>query len=129
MTTKGKKRKHVGASTAHSELRAPSSALEKQKILIVDDKKENLVVLRRVLEDVDAEVFEATNGNEALAATLDNQFAVAILDVMMPGMGGYELAKHLRGDEKTKVIPIVFLTASFADEQHMFEGYEAGGID
>ena len=47
----------------------------------------------------------------------------------MPGMGGYELAEHLRGDDKTKVIPIVFLTASYADEQHMFQGYEAGGID
>ncbi|MGA8180574.1 MAG: response regulator [Desulfobacterales bacterium] len=103
--------------------------IEKQKILIVDDKKENLVVLRQVLKGLDAEIVEARSGNEALAATLDHCFAVAILDVMMPGMSGYELAEHLSGDDKTKVIPIVFLTASYADEQHMFEGYAAGGID
>ncbi|MDO9265363.1 MAG: response regulator [Desulfosalsimonadaceae bacterium] len=102
---------------------------EKQKILIVDDRKENLVALRQILRDLDVEIFEATSGNEALAATLNHQFAVAILDVMMPDMGGYELAGHLRGDERTKVIPIVFLTASYADEHHMFKGYEAGGID
>lgn len=101
----------------------------KQKILIVDDKRENLVALRRILKDVDAEVVEATSGNQALAATLNNHFAVAILDVMMPGMDGYELAEHLRDDDNTKVIPIVFVTASYYDELHMFKGYEAGGID
>jgi PAS domain S-box-containing protein len=101
----------------------------KQKILIVDDRKENLVALRRILRGVDAEIVEATSGNEALAATLDHQFAVAILDVMMPDMNGYELAEHLRGDEKTRVIPIMFLTASYDDELHAFKGYEAGGVD
>ena len=102
---------------------------EKQAILIVDDRKENLVILRRVLRDVDAEIIEATNGNQALAATLDHEFAMAILDVMMPGMDGFELATHLRGDEKTRTIPLVFVTASSADEQKMFEGYDVGGID
>ena len=102
---------------------------ERQKILIVDDKKANLIALRQVLRCLDVEIFEATSGNEALAATLDNDFAVALLDVMMPGMNGYELAEHLRGDNKTRVIPLVFLTASYADEQHMFRGYEVGGID
>ena len=102
---------------------------ERQKILIVDDRKENLVALRHILREVDAEVVEATSGNLALAATLDHDFAVAILDVMMPGMSGYELAEHLRGDKKTQLTPIVFVTASFADERHMFKGYEAGGID
>ncbi|MBE3074377.1 MAG: response regulator, partial [Actinobacteria bacterium] len=102
---------------------------ETQEILIVDDKKENLVALRRVLSGVDAEIVEATSGNQALAATLDHQFAVAILDVQMPAMNGYELAEHLRGDQKTQGIPIVFLTAEYSDEQHMFRGYEAGGVD
>jgi len=101
----------------------------RQKVLIVDDKKENLTVLRQVLKDVDADIVEATSGNEALAATLHHRFAVAILDVMMPGMDGYELAEYLRGDHKTKVVPIVFVTASYADDLHMFRGYEAGGID
>jgi PAS domain S-box-containing protein len=102
---------------------------EKQKILIVDDKKENLIALRHVLSGMDIELVEATSGNQALAATFDHQFAVAILDVQMPGMSGYELAEHLRGDEKTIQIPILFLTAHSGDEQDIFKGYEAGGID
>ncbi|MCJ7523639.1 MAG: response regulator [Candidatus Aminicenantes bacterium] len=102
---------------------------EKQKILIVDDRKENLVALRQVLSAVDAEIVEATTGNQALAATLDHRFAVAILDVQMPGMSGYELAEHLRGDKNIQMFPIVFLTAAHADEQHIFKSYEAGGVD
>ena len=102
---------------------------EKQKILIVDDKLENLIALRHVLSVMDVELVEATSGNQALAATFDHQFAVAILDVQMPGMSGYELAEHLRGDEKTINIPILFLTAHYGDEQDIFKGYEAGGID
>lgn len=102
---------------------------ERQKILIVDDRKANLVALRTILAELDVDIVEATNGNDALAATLDHHFAVAVLDVQMPGMGGYELAEHLRGDDATKVIPIVFVTASYPDEQHMFMGYDAGAID
>lgn len=102
---------------------------EKPKILIVDDKKENLIALRQVLSEVDAEVIETTSGNEALAATLEHDFAVAILDVQMPGMSGYELAKHLRGVKKTQAIPIVFLTAHDMDDQYVFKGYEAGAVD
>ena len=101
----------------------------KQKILIVDDRAENLVALRQVLRDENVELIEATNGNQALAATLDHQFAMAILDVQMPQMSGYELATYLRGDEKTKHTPIIFVTAYSADEQSIFAGYEAGGID
>ena len=101
----------------------------KQKILIVDDKHENLVALRHVLEAVDAEVVEASCGNDALVSTLENRFSVAILDVMMPGMDGYELASYLRGDDRTKLIPIIFVTAAHADEQQMFRGYDVGGID
>ena len=100
---------------------SPAAALERQRILIVDDRKENLVALRQVLRELGAEIVEATSGNKALAATLDHDFAVAILDVMMPGMSGYELAEHLRGDQKTGAMPIVFVTASYADEQHMFK--------
>ena len=68
----------------------------KQKILIVDDRRENLFALQQVLTELEAEVIEATSGNEALAATLHHDFAVAILDVQMPGMTGYELAELLR---------------------------------
>jgi PAS domain S-box-containing protein len=102
---------------------------EKQKLLVVDDRPENIVALRQVLSDFDVDIIAANDGNSALAATLDHEFALALLDVMMPHMSGYELAGHLRGDEKTKVMPILFLTASFPDEQSEFKGYEAGAID
>jgi signal transduction histidine kinase/DNA-binding response OmpR family regulator len=101
----------------------------RQKILIVDDKWENLVALRHVLSEVDAECIEATSGDQALAMTFDHQFALAILDVQMPGMSGYELAGHLRGDTKTRLIPILFLTAHYVDEQDVFKGYDSGGVD
>ena len=107
----------------------PKMMMLKQKILIVDDKKENLIALRHILREVDAEVIEASDGNEALAATLDHDFAVFLLDVQMPGMNGYELAEHLRGEKKTQVIPIVFLTAGYVDETAIFKGYEAGAVD
>ncbi|MCF8033200.1 MAG: PAS domain S-box protein [Desulfarculaceae bacterium] len=102
---------------------------DRQKILIVDDRQENLVALRQVLRDTDADLVEATSGNQALAATLDDQFALAILDVQMPQMSGYELAELLRDDPATKHMPIIFLTAHSLDEQSVFRGYESGGID
>ena len=102
---------------------------QRQKILIVDDKKENLVALRQVLCDVEAEIIAATSGNEALAATIDHNFSMAILDVMMPGMSGFELAEALRGDTTTRLLPIIFVTAVYQDEQHMFSGYESGCVD
>jgi two-component system sensor histidine kinase EvgS len=100
-----------------------------QKILIVDDKRENLVALRQVLQGVSSEVVEALSGNEALAATLDHHFALAILDVMMPGMNGFELAEHLHSDEATRLMPVIFVTAALPDERDIFCGYEAGAVD
>ena len=102
---------------------------ERQKILIVDDREENLFALEKVLHETGAEIIKATSGDEALAAALHHDFALAILDVIMPGMSGFELARHLRRDEKTLSLPIIFLTASFEDEEHVFKGYEAGAVD
>ncbi|MBK8025155.1 MAG: response regulator [Chloroflexi bacterium] len=107
----------------------PDASEPKQRILIVDDKQENLVALCRVLGDLDAEVVQATNGNDALAATLHNDFALAMLDIQMPGMDGYELAALLRGDEHTQNLPIIFITAAYCDEAQVFRGYEAGTVD
>lgn len=107
----------------------PDASEPKQRILIVDDKQENLVALCRVLEDLDAEVVQATNGNDALAATLHNDFALAMLDIQMPGMDGYELAALLRGDEHTRNLPIIFITAAYCDEVQVFRGYEVGAVD
>ncbi|MCW8926882.1 MAG: ATP-binding protein [Xanthomonadales bacterium] len=99
------------------------------KILIVDDNSINLIVMRKVLESVNATLVEASNGEDALNATLENDFALAILDVQMPGMDGYELAAHMRSNRKTQNVPIMFVTAAYNDEFHMFKGYEVGCID
>jgi PAS domain S-box-containing protein len=100
-----------------------------QKILIVDDKKANLIALEKVLSELDVEIIKAINGNEALTVSLNHDFALAILDVQMPEMDGYELAEILRNEEKTKNVPIIFLSAVYSDESHVFKGYEAGGVD
>jgi len=102
---------------------------ETPKLLIVDDKQDNLYTLEKMLRETGAEIVQATSGSDALAATLEHDFALAVLDVKMPGMDGYELAEILRGDPKTMHLPIIFLTATFADEAHVFKGYEAGAID
>lgn len=99
------------------------------KILIVDDRPSNLFALRTVLKDVEAEFIEASNGNDALLATLHNDFALAILDVQMPEMDGYELARLIRGRDRTRRLPIIFLSAIYSDNYHIFKGYESGAVD
>ena len=98
-------------------------------ILIVDDKKQNLYALEHVLRKVPARVIQAMSGDEALALTLKHDFALAIVDVQMPGMDGYELAHMLLGDPATCRIPIIFVSAAYSDEQHRFQGYRAGAVD
>lgn len=100
-----------------------------QQILLVDDRPENLMVLERSLEGVGAELVKANSGESALSATLDRDFALAILDVQMPGMDGYELAELLRGDPKTRHMPIIFLTAASIEDAQIFRGYESGAVD
>ncbi|MFH1723063.1 MAG: PAS domain S-box protein [Elusimicrobiota bacterium] len=101
----------------------------KQKLLIVDDKAENLLALEKVLKATGAELVKAASGDAALAASLNHDFAAAILDVQMPGMDGYELAGLLRGEEKTRELPVIFLTAAYTEEAHVFKGYETGAVD
>ena len=100
----------------------------KPKILIVDDKTENLVALRTVLKDLDIELVEATNGNDALKTTLHHDFALALLDIQMPEMDGYELASILREEEKTMHLPFIFVSAVYTDNLNVFKGYEKGAF-
>ncbi len=100
-----------------------------QSILIVDDRPQNLFVLEKTLSVLNATVVAAQSGNEALAATLNHDFALAILDVQMPDMDGFELAELMRGDERTRHVPIIFLTAAYGAEDKVFEGYRAGAVD
>ncbi len=102
---------------------------KKQKILIVDDKEANLYALANVLTETNATIIQATNGNDALISTLNHDFALAILDVQMPDMDGYELAELMRITEKNKYLPIIFLSAVFSDDYHVFKGYRSGAID
>lgn len=100
-----------------------------QKILIVDDREENLIALEMTLNETGTEIVKAFSGDEALRASLKHDFALAILDVQMPNMDGYELAELFRNDEKTQHLPIIFLTAALTHEMDVFRGYEAGAID
>ena len=102
----------------------------KQKILIVDDKTENLFTLEDFIhEHLDVEVFKAESGNDALKLFLHHQFSLAILDVQMPEMDGYELAKYIRIRNESRSTPIVFLSAVYSDDFHVFKGYDSGGVD
>lgn len=103
--------------------------MKKAKILIVDDRPENLLVLESLIEDPNIELVAANSGEEALMATLDHSFALVLLDVNMPGMSGYEVAELMRGNKMTKNIPIIFVTAEQKEQSHMFKGYDAGAVD
>lgn len=103
--------------------------MNKPKILIVDDKPANLLALGGLLADLDVELVEANSGADALAHTLDHDFALVLLDVQMPDMDGYEVAELMRGNSKTRHIPIIFVTAAYKRETQIFKGYESGAVD
>lgn len=101
---------------------------KKPKILVVDDKAENLVAIERVLKDLDVELVKVTNGNDALKATLNHKFALALLDIQMPDMDGYELAEILREEESTAELPFIFISGIYTDHINVFKGYERGAF-
>lgn len=103
--------------------------LEPIHILLVDDRPENLLALEAVLESEQYNLIKATSGEEALRCLLKNEFAVIILDVQMPGLDGIETAKLIKAREKTKEIPIIFISANSKEAEHLFAGYSAGAID
>ena len=102
---------------------------DKPKILIVDDKPENLFALSKLLQALDVEVGQALSGVEALNLTLEHDFCVAIVDIQMPEMDGYELVELLRSSEMTATLPVIFVSAIYSDEYHHRKGYEAGAVD
>lgn len=102
---------------------------EKINILLVDDQPKNLVALESILESPEISLIKATSGNEALALVLEYDFALVLMDVQMPEIDGFETASLMRGIEKTKNIPIIFITAISKDEKYIFQGYESGAVD
>ena len=105
------------------------AASDPVKFLIVDDLEENLLSLQALLQRDGLEFLKARSGEEALELLLKHDVALALLDVQMPGMDGFELAELMRGNERGRHIPIIFLTAGSADTQRRFRGYEAGAVD
>ncbi len=99
------------------------------KLLIVDDLPENLLALEALIKREDRAVFKALSADEALSLLLQHEFAMAILDVQMPGMNGFELAELMRSTERTKSIPIVFVSAAGRELNYAFKGYESGAVD
>ncbi|MGC5699024.1 hybrid sensor histidine kinase/response regulator [Pseudomonas sp. NFXW11] len=99
------------------------------KLLIVDDLPENLLALAALIKRPDLLVYQALSADQALSLLLQHEFAMAILDVQMPGMNGFELAELMRGTEKTKNIPIVFVSAAGRERNYAFKGYESGAVD
>lgn len=102
---------------------------EPVNFLLVDDLEDNLVSLEALLRKEGLAFLKAQSGEAALELLLRHDVALALLDVRMPGMDGFELAELMRGSERTRHIPIIFLTAGSADGQRRFRGYEAGAVD
>jgi len=102
---------------------------QKVDILLVDDRSENLLSLEGTLEDLPVNIVKANSGNEALSLMLEFDFSVVLLDVQMPDMSGFEVAELMRSLERTRLIPIIFVTANNKDQQHVFKGYDTGAVD
>ena len=98
-------------------------------ILIVDDIQANLIALKKVLNLHGLDVDEAESGEEALLKTLKKEYSLIILDVQMPGMDGFEVAETLAGSNRTKDIPILFLSAVNKEMSFIAKGYQSGGVD
>ena len=99
------------------------------EILIVDDRPENLLALEAILEPLGQIIVRAESGDEALRKLLSHNVAMILLDVQMPGINGFETARLIKSRERTKFVPIIFLTAISKDEEYVFEGYSVGAVD
>jgi CheY-like chemotaxis protein len=111
-------------STPHADDRR-----EPARILLVDDRPDNLLALEAILASLGQTLVRASSGEDALKALLADDYAVILLDVQMPGMDGFETAAHIKRRERTRDIPIIFLTAINREPQHAFRGYSTGAVD
>jgi two-component system sensor histidine kinase/response regulator len=111
------------------EERTAGLAAVRPRILIVDDRKENLLATERVLRGLDADIFKAASGNEALSLMLRHRFALVLLDVQMPGMDGFETARLMQEQECMQATPIIFVTAISKEEQYATRAAEIGAVD
>src|SRR5580765_2596305 len=107
----------------------PSPTAPPAKILMVDDRPDNLTALEEALRPLNQELVKVNSGDEALKCLLTEDFAVILLDVQMPGLNGFETAELIKSRERTRYIPIIFLTAISKDEAYVFRGYSVGAVD
>ena len=117
------------ATTAQGQPQPSPAATEQVDILIVDDRAENLLALEAILEPLHQRLVRASSGEQTLRRLLERDFALILLDVQMPGMNGFETARIIKSRERTKYIPIIFLTAISKEEAYVFEGYSVGAVD
>jgi PAS domain S-box-containing protein len=103
--------------------------MQPAKILIVDDRKENLLLMTRIVAELGEKIYQASSGAEALSLSLDHEFAVILLDVQMPDMDGFETSALLHGRARSRATPIIFVTAAAHSPHLMFKGYESGAVD
>ena len=99
------------------------------RILLVDDRPENLVALEAILSPLDQILVPVGSGEEAVQAVLADEYAVVLLDIMMPGMDGFETAAQIKRHAKSRDVPIIFLTAATMQPEQAFRGYAAGAVD
>jgi signal transduction histidine kinase len=99
------------------------------KLLLVDDRPENLLALEGLLRRSDAQILKAESGKRALELLLEHEVALALIDVQMPELDGFALAELMRNVERTREIPIIFVTAGLHDRDRVFKGYESGAVD
>lgn len=98
-------------------------------ILVVDDRPENLYAMKAILRKLEADIVCVTSGGEALGILLEKDFCLAIVDVQMPEMDGYELVELIRSSANTAALPIIFVSAIYSDEYNFRKGYDAGAVD
>ena len=101
----------------------------KPKILIVDDTPQNLLLLERLLSQLSVEVIQASSGREAIDISQQHDFSVAVLDIQMPDIDGYEVAEQLRQSEITANLPIIFVSAVYSSDYHHHKAYDSGAVD
>ena len=103
--------------------------VQRAKILLVDDRAENLFALEAILSSLEQDLVPVRSGEAAVEAALGDEFAVILLDVLMPGMDGFETAGRIKERSRTPDVPIIFLTAAGAEPEFTFRGYAAGAVD
>ncbi len=107
----------------------PSPLIEPVNILIVDDRPENITAMEATLKCREYNLLSASSGEEALAVMAAHDIALVLLDIQMPGMDGYEVARRISTDERTRHVPVMMVTAIYTEDPHIRRGYEMGAVD